>query len=42
MPRNLTGIEIAFLGLISRAAGAGADRARQIVAYWDSCNVNAA
>ena len=35
MPRELTGVEIGFLTLVSFAAGAGADRARQIAAYWD-------
>jgi hypothetical protein len=37
MPRDLTGVEISFLSLVAWAAGAGAERARQIVAYWDSC-----
>jgi len=37
MPRDLTGVETSFLILVSWAAGDGAERARQIVAYWDSC-----
>jgi hypothetical protein len=37
MPRKLGPIEICFLTLISYAAGAGADRARRVSAYWDSC-----
>lgn len=37
MPRKLTGVEIGFLTMVSYAAGAGADRAREIAAYWDRC-----
>jgi hypothetical protein len=36
MPRQLTGVEIGFLGTVDRPAGAGAYRARQISAYYDS------
>jgi hypothetical protein len=36
MPRKLGLIEISFLQ-VSYAASAGAYRARQVVAYWDSC-----
>ena len=35
MPRSLTAIEIGFLTLVAYAASAGADRAREIVAYWE-------
>jgi len=37
MPRKLGPTEISFLYFVSRAAGAGADKARRISAYWDSC-----
>jgi hypothetical protein len=37
MPRKLGPIEISFLTLISYAAGAGADYARCVSAYWDRC-----
>ena len=37
MPRNLTGVEIGFLAMVSFAAGAGAHRAREIADYWDRC-----
>jgi hypothetical protein len=37
MPRALTGIEVGFLTMVSYAAGAGAQRARKINAYWDRC-----
>ncbi len=37
MPRKLTGIEVAFLGMVAYAAASGAWRARQISAYWDGC-----
>ncbi|MGE3877396.1 MAG: hypothetical protein AB7F74_30930, partial [Parvibaculaceae bacterium] len=37
MPRKLTSIEVSFLCLVSYAAGAGADRARSVSAYWDHC-----
>ena len=37
MPRNLTGVEIGFLTMVSFAAGAGAHRAREIAAYWGRC-----
>jgi hypothetical protein len=40
MPRDLTAVETSFLILVSWAAGAGAERARQIVAYWDSCKAS--
>jgi hypothetical protein len=36
MPRALTGIEVGFLTMVSYAAGAGAQRARQISADWES------
>ena len=36
MPREITGIEVAFLQHISFAAQAGAWRARQISAFWES------
>ena len=38
MPRKLGAMEISFLLLVSRAAGAGADKARRLSAYWDSCS----
>jgi hypothetical protein len=37
MPRKLGPIEISFLTMISYAAGAGADKARRVSAYWDRC-----
>ena len=37
LPRKLTGIEVGFLTMVSYAAGAGAERARRISAYRDSC-----
>lgn len=37
MPRKLGPIEIMFLTLVSYAAGAGADEARRVAAYWDGC-----
>ena len=37
MPRELTGIEIGFLTLISYAAKAGAFEARRVAAYWADC-----
>jgi hypothetical protein len=37
MPRELTGVEVGFLTMVSFAAGGGAYRARQIAAYWDEC-----
>jgi hypothetical protein len=36
MPRKLTGIEIGFLTMVSYAAGAGANTAREVSDYWDS------
>ena len=42
MPRKLGPIEIAFLTLISYAAGAGAHKARRVLAYWDSCEAQVA
>jgi hypothetical protein len=41
MPRALTGIEIGFLTMVSYAAGAGAERAREVSAYWDRCRAAA-
>ena len=38
MPRDFTGVEMGFLNFVSWAAGAGAERARQIAAYWDRCD----
>ena len=35
MPRSLTNIEISFLTMVAYAAAAGADRAREIAAYWE-------
>jgi hypothetical protein len=35
MPRQLTGVEVRFLAMVAYAAGAGADRARKIAAYWE-------
>jgi hypothetical protein len=35
MPRPLTGVEIGFLTMVAYAASAGADRAREIAAYWE-------
>ena len=35
MPRELTGIEIGFLTMVSFAAGSGADAARRTAAYWE-------
>lgn len=37
MPRDLTGIEVAFLDLVGMQAKAGKGRARQIVTYWQRC-----
>jgi hypothetical protein len=37
MPRPLGGVEIGFLTLVGFAAEAGANRARGINAYWDTC-----
>jgi hypothetical protein len=37
MPRELAPAEIGFLTLVSYAAGAGADKARKVKAYWNSC-----
>jgi hypothetical protein len=37
MPRKLGPTEIGFLTLVSYAAGGGANEARRVVAYWDSC-----
>ena len=37
MPRQLTGIEIAFLQMIDFAAGAGEHEARRIDEYWKRC-----
>lgn len=37
MPRQLTGVEIGFLIMVSYAAGAGAGHARQVSSYWDRC-----
>jgi hypothetical protein len=34
MPRPLTGAEKGFLIMVSYAAGAGADKARRVAAYW--------
>jgi len=39
MPRELTGVEVGFLTMVSYAAGAGAYRARQVAAYWDAAAV---
>jgi hypothetical protein len=36
MPCRLTGVEVAFLDMVDCAAGAGAYRARQRSAYYDS------
>jgi len=33
----LTGVEVGFLTMVAYAARAGADRAREIAAYWESC-----
>jgi hypothetical protein len=38
MPRELTGVEVGFLTMVSYAAGAGAYRARQVSAYWDEAS----
>jgi len=35
MPRKLGAMEIAFLTLISYAAGAGAHEARRVATYWE-------
>ncbi len=42
MPRQLTGVEISFLTMVSYAAGAGAGaaRARGVAAYWDRCSAS--
>lgn len=37
MPRPLTGVEHGFLIMVSFAAGAGANEARRIDAYWKAC-----
>ena len=37
MPRKLGPIEISFLTMVSYAASAGAQRARDIAAYWERC-----
>jgi hypothetical protein len=36
MPRRpLTGVEVGFLTMVAYAAGAGAYRAREVLAYWE-------
>lgn len=40
MPRDLTGVEIAFLQLVAFQAKVGRGRARQINDYWSRCNAN--
>jgi hypothetical protein len=42
MPRPLTGVEVGFLAMVAYAAGAGADRARKIAAYWEEQSAAAA
>ncbi|KJC47325.1 hypothetical protein UB31_18905 [Bradyrhizobium sp. LTSP849] len=39
MPRVLSGVEIGFLEIVSFAAGAGAQRAREIVKFWESSEI---
>jgi hypothetical protein len=33
----IAGVEIGFLTMVAYAAGAGADRAREIAGCWDAC-----
>jgi hypothetical protein len=42
MPRKLGPIEISFLAMVSYAASAGAQRARNVAAYWERCRKEAA
>jgi hypothetical protein len=35
MPQKQTGVEVGFLIAVAYAASAGAQRAREVVAYWD-------
>ncbi len=37
MPRELSGVEIGFLGMAGIAARAGAGEGRRVAAYWDDC-----
>lgn len=37
MPRETTGIEVAFMQMVAFAAVEGAGRARRIAAYWAEC-----
>ena len=41
MPRELSGIEVSFLQLVSFAAAAGHARAERIAAYWERCESQA-
>lgn len=40
MPRDLTGVEIAFLQLVALQAKVGRGRARQINDYWSRCDAS--
>jgi hypothetical protein len=41
MPPKQTGVEVGFLIAVAYAASAGAQRARDIAAYWKSCQKEA-
>jgi hypothetical protein len=37
MPQKQTGVEVSFLIMVAYAASAGAQRARDVAAYWERC-----